>query len=558
MWRFRTRLLHSPKGLTLTGTSQGSAHPENDSTVHKTTCLGASFEVGDTDTHLPRPFTDGEWEAIVAAAVAAVAQIEAAQQPTDTTNDPTEDTIIELLENQPTGSRAFSLPIAPGASAPLTTWHNRRYWLSLCEWIVTHTDRGRAALKRHGIAAGTFLRGCTVHAQFAESTTGRRVTASLNTLVDRSGLSIDQIKRCRRVLKTLELGIEQARGKKLNALEREAAARHYEQVHGQAPTRPQRGAASVWALSAPRWAVEAMPVPNKKTTTQCRPRRRPPRPSHAAPTTAPRPRSLAPRKPRTPAPQSPSGSSLKNLSVRKDHPTRERARKKFTSTTTRPLALQRAAAELIERIPALRGFVGIDDLTGCRRGHIGSICDLLVKAGINTERWTGIDIAQALTLDGITRGWTWPTTDSMTSPMGLVAYRLNQLDWSGPSPTERKVHNRQLPTETPASAAYRLVKARRNELAATETEHIRPASAEHRQALRAEFSATLAAKKKFTNHARSTASENIPSSLLKGTFPVPETRSVNRARSLTQHHSVPTLSKNSSSTETSRRTARCT
>ncbi|KLL95117.1 hypothetical protein NJ76_29910 [Rhodococcus sp. IITR03] len=269
--------------------------------------LGASFEVGDTDTHLPRPFTDGEWEAIVAAAVAAVAQIEAAQQPTDTTNDPTEDTIIELLKNQPTGSRAFSLPIAPGASASLTTWHNRRYWLSLCEWIVTHTDRGRAALKRHGIAAGTFLRGCTVHAQFAESTTGRRVTASLNTLADRSGLSIDQIKRCRRVLKTLEFGIEQARGKKLNALEREAAARHYKQVHGQAPTRPQRGAASVWALSAPQWAVEAMPVPNRKTTTQCRPRRRPPRPSHTAPTTAPRtPVPEHPRKTREPpAPQSP-------------------------------------------------------------------------------------------------------------------------------------------------------------------------------------------------------------------------------------------------------------
>jgi hypothetical protein len=55
------------------------------------------------------------------------------------------------------------------------------------------------------------------------------------------------------------------------------------------------------------------------------------------------------------------------------------------------LDLPRAAAQLVERIPALRTIVGVDEATGSRRGHIGSVCDLLLDAGIDTERWTGID-----------------------------------------------------------------------------------------------------------------------------------------------------------------------
>ncbi|WP_345353324.1 hypothetical protein [Rhodococcus olei] len=230
-----------------------------------------SPEVSDTTPALQQPFADSEWEEIVAAAVAAVAAIEAAQAQ-DTATDPlAEAAIAEMLEAQPAGARTFSLPIAPGASACVLTWHSRRYWLTLCEWVVTHTDRGRSALKKAGIAAATFVRGCAAHAEFAESATGRRMSASLDTLVGRSGLSVDQIKRCRRALKALELGVEQARGKLLNSLEREAAARHYEQVHGQSPAQPQRGAASVWTLSAPQWATEAMPMPEKAP----RPRRRP-------------------------------------------------------------------------------------------------------------------------------------------------------------------------------------------------------------------------------------------------------------------------------------------
>ncbi|MDV6297070.1 hypothetical protein OCS65_29630 (plasmid) [Rhodococcus aetherivorans] len=443
----------------------------------------------EADLLLPQPFTDAEWDVIVAAAVANVTVLEAAHAQ----DHPAEDAVRDLLDAQPVGTRtALSLPVPAGACARVPTWHSRRYWLSLCEWIVTHTERGRTALTRHGIAAQTFLRVCAAHARYAESTTGRHVCASLATLATNDSLSIDQLKRGRRALKTLDLGVELARGKKLNATEREAAARLHTYTHGQPPSRLQSGAASVWALSAPAWAVETMPAPEKPH----RKSRRRPRFTLMTGTSATQSVSPVPHHSPSSAPQSPSGSLSRCLSVRKDHQARIRAgEQNSTPTTPRPLALQRAAAQLIDRVPALRTIVGIDDATGRRRGHIGSVCDLLLDAGIDTDRWTGIDIAHALNHDGTTRGWTWPTAHAMTSPLRLVAYRLSRLDWSGPSPTERKIHDRTHKGETPTDAAHRIIKTRHRALVATSIPQARPATGEHRQAVREQLATDLAAKR---------------------------------------------------------------
>ena len=474
------------------GTSQGSAHPETRPTTYTST-LGISTDIDDADLLLPQPFTDAEWAAIVAAAVANVAALEADQ----THDQPAEDAVCDVLDAQPAGTRAaLSLPVPAGACARVPTWHSRRYWLSLCERIVTHTERGRTALTRHGIAARTFLRVCAAHAQYAESSTGRHVCASLATLATTDTLSIDQLKRGRRALKTLDLGVELARGKKLNATEREAAARLHTQTHGQPPSRPQIGAASVWALSAPAWAVEAMPA-QEKLSKQPRRRRRH-RSTRSAQDRASATRPVSPPHHRSPssAPQSPSGSLSMCLSVRKDHQARARAGKQNpTSTTPRPLALQRAVAQLVERIPALRTIVGIDEATGTRRGHIGSVCDLLVDAGIDTDRWTGVDIAHALNHDGTTRGWTWPTAHAMTTPLRLVAYRLSRLDWTGPSLTERKIHGRQHRGETPADAAHRLITTYRHALVTTSIPQAQPATGQHRRAVREQLARDLAAKR---------------------------------------------------------------
>ncbi|TWH41149.1 hypothetical protein L612_005800000020 [Rhodococcus rhodochrous J38] len=483
------------------GTSQGSAHPETRSTTYTST-LGVSTDTDDSDLPLPQSFTDAEWDAIVAAAVANVAAMEAAE----TQGHPDEDAVYDLLDAQPAGTgAALSLTIPAGACARVPTWHSRRYWQRLCEWIVTHTERGRTALTRHGIAAQTFLRVCAAHAHYAESATGRHVCASLATLATNDRLSIDQLKRGRRVLKTLDLGVELARGKKLNSTEREAAARLHTYTHGQPPSRLQSGAASVWALSAPAWAVAAMPAPEKPPR---KPRRRPRHRPRFLPTVGPSAAqsvSPTPRSSPDSAPQSPSGSLSLCLSVRKDHQARARAGEQ-NSTTPRPLALQRAATQLIDRVPALRTIVGIDDTTGQRRGHIGSVCDLLLEVGIDTDRWTGIDIAHALNHDGTTRGWTWPTANTMTSPLRLVAYRLSRLDWTGPSPTERKISGRQRHGETTAEAAHRLVKAYRSARALTSTTQERPASDKHRQAVREQLAVELAAKRSTPAPSPSTAS----------------------------------------------------
>ncbi|MCB8913938.1 hypothetical protein KUG88_27930 [Rhodococcus rhodochrous] len=123
------------------------------------------------------------------------------------------------------------------------------------------------------------------------------------------------------------------------------------------------------------------------------------------------------------------------------------------------------------------------------------MCDLLVDTGIDTDRWTGVDIAHALNHDGTTRGWTWPTAHAMTSPLRMVAYRLSRLDWSGPSPTELKIHDRTHKDETPTDAAHRMIKTRHRALVATSIPQARPATGEHRRAMREQLATDLTAKR---------------------------------------------------------------
>ncbi len=99
----------SPKGLTMPGTSQGSAHPETHSTTYISTTAGVSSETNGADLPLPQPFTAGEWEAIVAAAVANVAAIEAAQDQ----HDPADAAVYDLLETQPAALAPRSRCLSP-------------------------------------------------------------------------------------------------------------------------------------------------------------------------------------------------------------------------------------------------------------------------------------------------------------------------------------------------------------------------------------------------------------------------------------------------------------
>ncbi len=423
--------------------------------------------------------------------------------------DTDEAAVTALLATQPTKSRSFSRPIDDGVAARVPTWQSRARWLAMCEWVAMNTDRGRTALRRYEIALSTFLATCAAHAAVAESSTGRRVTASLATLQTRSGLSKDALRRGRRVMRELEFGVELARGKLLDRIEREAAARLHEESQGVRPDRPQRGAASVWALSSPLWAVEAMPEPE--------PRRRPSRRRHRTAIRRPVPTASRPCS----APQSFRASSRRGSSVGKNSPTRERAGSGTSTVSPRSINLQRAAAVLIDRIPALRSVVGSDPaLSTGRHRHVGVVCDLLVHVGIDTSRWTGIDIVDALNRSAAQRGWTWPTSAAMSSPLGLLKWRLSRIDWSGPSPTQNATAGRGCDGESPADIADRLVKARRAEIAAfnSSTRTAPPASAEHRKAMREAFiqaqtrrrHSTVAGVSSGTQTARQSCPMNIP------------------------------------------------
>jgi hypothetical protein len=512
------------------GMSQGSAYPENDSIGENSIGVSSSTDADERFTAAQPPHTKstpslapGEWEAAVAAAIAAVSAEDAGADPD--ADDSADNLVTKLVDAQLPGGRVYTLPLPEGAAARVPTWRSRSFWLSVCQ-AATECERGKAALRRHRIAAATFLRACAAHAEFAESSTGRRVAVTLQTLIDRSGLSIDQLKRCRRVLKTLELGVEHVRGKKLNQSERAAAEQIYRSVHGTTPPRMQRGAASVWGLSTPRWTLALLPSQPVRTRTRPTSTRRRnhqgvrvrkasvrPATSTVCTPTPPHPPTHTPRAypPKSTvavatmaeagasvtscAPQSSGGSFSSGLSVRKDHQARARARageKQKSKTDTRSLNLQRAAAELIRRIPALANVVDDHRPTTSRpRPHVGSVCDLLVDAGIDTERWSGIDIAATLTHDGISKGWTWPSVAEMTSPLRLVAYRLSLIDWSRRSPTEIATRDRRYPGETAVTAAYRMISSRRAAVhhATAQTPEATPASGEHRRRMRAEFAA---------------------------------------------------------------------
>ncbi|MDV7088687.1 Rep protein [Rhodococcus opacus] len=380
-------------------TSQGNAYPESAPTQ----------PVSPTDTrpsvHAGRRVLQSAevdtWEATVHAATHAINQLHE--------------------YNRDTGQRghSFTLPTTPGREAPIPVWSGPTQWLRQLRHHITHTTTGQAALTTHSISIERTMAVATAHAQFADSTTGRGVTASRQLIAHHASVSLSVVNRARRVLKTLAMGIEVERGRTLRTHEYMAAELHH---GGQ-----QHQAASVWALSSPKHIVDATPPPPQQPS---RPRRtranrrlarhrtRLQQPTTAASTTHPQAKAADTLSPSTYVPSH-------NLSLRSTH---QRAHARHTAPTPqpRPLHLQQAAATLASRSP------------GLTHGHIGNLCDTIHDAGIDTTHWTGHDIAQTLDRDTRERGWTWPTADRISSPVALIRWRLTHIDWTGPSPSQHR------------------------------------------------------------------------------------------------------------------------
>lgn len=394
------------------GTSQGSSHPDNETTSIQNGIFGASNPDPENAANAHTcTDADAEWAKTVRGATEQIEQLESFN-----------------ADNAQRGS-SWALPVDPSEQSRVPIWSGRAEWLRQLRHQVTATEDGRAALAKEHLAVDTLMACANAHARFAETQTGRGVTASKARIADHAGVSDTTLKRARRVLKALTMGVEHARGRTLSTFEHMAAEAH----HGGS----QHKAASTWSLSSPKAVVMSTP-PNE-------------RPQHArrSRTTA---RAAALRTcthPKTPPTESPAGDDpqpgargplspsafvCSSSSVGSTHQ-RARARKNFsTRTTQRPIELQRAAASLAIHAPVFDP----KDRIGTPQQHIGAIADGIRGAGIDTSRWSGRDIAQALSRHTAETGQIWPTASTISSPSAFLRWKLSQLDWTGPSPSEKR------------------------------------------------------------------------------------------------------------------------
>ncbi|MFI8977080.1 hypothetical protein ACIGO9_29655 [Nocardia asteroides] len=339
--------------------------------------------------------------------------------------------------------------------------------------VAPTTGGGVGVTRRHRTSTATVTAVAQVLAEFACSRTGRRVSASTATIAARAGVSMVSVQRARRVLRDLGLAREMVRGRHLTRTERLAATAH----HGGT----QIAAGSLWHLTQPRPPI-ADPGTDLVAAHRARARRgrtavsrrRPHRTAAHRPgcTAAPARRragastpAASATTPPTPAPDPvvteagvPPGCDdlsctprVQDLSpVGSCSPTRASAHGPDTDTTTltaavvgcscrrtpRPLALQQLAAALVSRcqgmdrgqwLPATPGtYVRLPGW------HIGQVCDVLVEAGIDPQRWSARAITDRLDRRTREQASSWP--NRLTRPVAFLRHQLLSLDWSAPHP----------------------------------------------------------------------------------------------------------------------------
>lgn len=356
------------------GTSQGSAYPDL-LTTFSASSLGESHKSHSSESAIS---VSAECDSELAKAVAAAkANIELV-------------TSINLASGQL--GRTWALPVSPEMQSQTPVWSSRMHWQRQVRNVLNKVEGISSCAKNHVDPERVYAVAITM-ARSADTRTGRRVTASREFLANRAGVSISVLKRARRVLSELGMAREMVRGRLLRTIEQWAAEAH----HGRRQTK----ATSVWALVSPRSVAASSDRRQSLTYPQISDR----------------------------GPQSLACSFSSCTSVRKYKTTRARAHGRQGSATNlepRPIALQRAAGDLLRHAPSLNGV-----------RHIGSVCEALRAHSIDVERWTGRDIARALSDDTKARGWNWPAAEALEAPVAFLRWRLARIDWSGPSYSER-------------------------------------------------------------------------------------------------------------------------
>ena len=295
-------------------------------------------------------------------------------------------------ENQLRGQRGRSWAL--DGRQPALVWQSRAKWLAGTAAELA-CIRGRQLCRKWRVSARTALLVARACARLADADTGRRVTASNETigriaaeLADRSRpFCHDVVSNARAVLAELELAVEVARGRYLTVDERFQAAVHHDGV--------QLRAASTWALTTPRrWYAKSY-LPRRGPTGSKTPRRQ------CSPTHA-RKRASAP-----------SGRSQR------------------LKDRERPRQAHIVAAQLVAAAQSLDNG-----------RHLGSLVDVVAEL-VDCDRWTGRDLVAVLNQDARENPRDWPST--IQNPAGFLRHRLSRLRdvLAGPSPSEVAEQHRQ-------------------------------------------------------------------------------------------------------------------
>lgn len=295
-------------------------------------------------------------------------------------------------ENALCGQRGHSWAL--DGRQPALVWQTRAQWLTGAA-VELGCSRGRQLCHQRNLSPRTALLVARACAQFADSDTGRGVTAS-NATIGRVAAELagrakpfchDVVAKARAVLAELGLAVEVARGRYLTVKERFLAVVHHDGV--------QHRAASTWALTSPRrWYTKSY-LPRRGPTGSKTPRRKY-SPTHA--------RKRA---------QAPSGRSP-----------RQEGR-------LRPREAHIVTAQLIADAPSLD--------TG---RHLGSLVDVVAEL-VDCHRWTGRDLVAVLNQDARENPRDWPST--IQNPAGFLRHRLSRLRdvLDGPTPGEIAEQHRQ-------------------------------------------------------------------------------------------------------------------
>ena len=279
--------------------------------------------------------------------------------------------VPELHTPNPRTGLSWAREPAEGTHARIPCWNTRSQWLELLRADLDRDD-AVTVLRAHHASPVTVYRVARMDAAAADTTTGRNVRTAHATVAHALTVSLDAVRRARRVLRDLGWSVETVRGRYMTATERETATRE--------TGSHQRRFASTRCLTIPARVRAMHPYPCGVKSSRKLPSRHVP------------------------------SSRLRAAG------TRQTAAEKRPLTRRNPaVGVQRIAARLVQRMPWLDRAQG--HLMGLSRG--------LAACGV-TEEWTTQDLMNAVEADHQGLGLLSLPPDSQKNPRALLLHQIKR------------------------------------------------------------------------------------------------------------------------------------